>query len=219
MLVLIDLDNTLSDRAAVVESWAKEFAQDWSLPNDAVASILETDNDGYSSRREVLASVCERFAIDAPVEQVLAAYQSRVVELSVPTPGALDCLEAMRDRGWKTVILSNGSSGQQHGKIDALGLRSLVDGVCISGDLDVKKPTAKIFHAAAALVGAELSGGQLRDSWMVGDSPLHDIIGAERLGMKTAWLDRGRSWSEPSVTPTVTIASLEQLVAAIDLHE
>ncbi len=223
MLVMIDLDNTLSDRAAAVEAWAAEFAEAHNLADDAIDWIIDLDNDGYSQRSAVFEAIAKRFAIEVPVEQLLADYQRRVIELATPAPGALGCLAAMRARQWTIVILSNGSSGQQHGKIDALGLRSMVDGVCISGDLQIKKPAAEIFHAAASQVGMEITGRATLDIWMVGDSPLHDIVGASELGLATAWLDRGRSWPDhevaaahPGTEPTVAIGSLAELVGAID---
>ncbi|MCP5028502.1 MAG: HAD family hydrolase [Actinomycetia bacterium] len=76
----------------------------------------------------------------------------------------------------------------------------------------MKKPDRAIFAAAAAATGASLDG-----AWMVGDSPLHDIVGAARLGVRTAWLHRGRSWNVQQTEPTVTIDSLGDLPNAISM--
>lgn len=206
---MIDLDNTLADRERSVATWVDEFCSQNRLPSGANEWIVALDNDGYSDRRDVFTSIRDRFALTAPVDQLLAAYQRRIVELTAPTPGAFECLGALRARGDTTIIVTNGSSGQQHGKIDTLGFGELVDGIVVSGDLGVKKPAPEIFEAAA-----ELGRFSLRDAWMVGDSPRHDIDGARRLGMRTAWLSRGRRWSEPDYSPTLVIDSLELLVSS-----
>ncbi|MDH3705941.1 MAG: HAD family hydrolase [Acidimicrobiia bacterium] len=211
MLVMLDLDNTLSDRAAAVGTWVDEFVVDRGLPDRERAWILDRDQDGYSDRRDVFEAIIDRYALADPIDDLLTAYQRRVIELSTPTPGATSCLQDLRAAGHVLAIVSNGSSIQQHGKIDALGLRDLVDAVIISGDLDIKKPDPRIFEAASSAAGLPL--GQ---AWMVGDSPLHDVVGADRCEAKTAWLNRGRTWTDPTTEPTVTIGSLAELLPAIE---
>jgi len=44
---------------------------------------------------------------------------------------------------------------------------------------------------------------------------LHDIVGAAQCGVRTAWLQRGRTWTKTETEPTVTITSLEELVPAL----
>lgn len=208
---MLDLDNTLADREGAVRAWIDEFRTEWGLPVEAGEWMLEADADGYAERKGVFESIRSRFGLDAPVDELLADYRRRVVELTAPTAGAVECLHLLRARGWITAIVSNGTGGQQSAKIDALSLRPLVDAVCISGDLGVEKPDAAIFEEAATRTGSTLD-----DAWMVGDSPHHDIEGAARLGLRTAWLRRRREWPAGPVTPTATIDSLGQLVSAID---
>lgn len=210
MLVMLDLDNTLLDRHAAVTAWTTEFALERSLPPDAVEWMMTQDQDGYADRRTVFEMIRERFNLEPSVGSLLADYRQRVIELSALTPGATQCLELLRTTGHLTAIVTNGSSGQQHGKIDALGLRGLVDAVVVSGDLGIKKPDARVFQAAATATGSKLVG-----SWMVGDSPTHDIVGGSLCGAKTAWLNRRRSWIETAAEPTITISSLTELVPAI----
>ncbi len=210
MFAMIDLDNTLADRAAGVSAWVNEFVDAHGLRVDAAARILELDNDGYSDRVGVFETIRREFELAAPVDRLLAEYRERIVELTRLTPGAEGALRSLRARGAVIVIVSNGSSGQQHAKIDRLGLRPLVDAVCISDEVGVAKPDPRIFHAAASSVGRQLNE-VLTAAWMIGDSPLHDIAGARRLGIRTAWLRRHRTWTDPGVTPTVTLDSLADL--------
>ena len=207
---MIDLDNTLGNRTAAVESWIGEFRLAHSLPAEAQSWILEQDNDGYSARSDVFAAIRLRYGIETSTDDLLAAYQDRVIALAAPTVGAVESLAELRSLGYALAIVTNGSSKQQHGKIDAIGFRELVDAVIVSEDLGIKKPDPRIFHAAADATGVPLD-----QAWMVGDSARHDIVGGAAVGARTAWLHRGRSWSEAGAEPTVVLDDLTQLVAAI----
>lgn len=208
---MFDLDNTIADREGAVAAWLDEFSLEHQLSSEVRDWILDLDNDGYSDRLEVFGEIRERLNLNRPLDQLLAEYQERVVQLTGPTPGAIDCLQQMRRRRWTLALVTNGSSGQQQGKIDALGIRDLFDVICVSGELGVKKPSPEIFEAAAERIGESAAG-----AWMVGDSPLNDVEGGRRLGMNTAWVVRGRSWPEDLPPPTVAVASLTDLVEAID---
>ncbi|MEM9652666.1 MAG: HAD family hydrolase [Actinomycetota bacterium] len=208
---MLDLDNTLADRQAAVAAWVDEFCSAYDLPADASGWLLELDNDGYSDRREVFQAIRDRYRLASPVNDLLEAYQTRVVQLAAPIPGAVDCLRAMRGLGWTPALVTNGSSRQQHAKIDTLGFRDLVAAVVVSGDLGIKKPAPEIFHRAAELTGAPLAG-----AWMVGDSAIHDIEGGRAVGVNTAWVTRGRPWPDDLPAPTVQISSLTELIARID---
>lgn len=203
---MLDLDNTLADRSGAVSAWIDEFCAERELGAEAAAWLHESDQDGYADRATVFAEIRRRFGLPEPVERLLGDYRRRVVELVRPVDGAVECLTQLRSRGCRLAIVSNGSSGQQHAKIDQLGLRDLVDAVIVSGDLAIKKPDPQIFEAAA-----EACGGTAGEVWMVGDSPTHDIVGAAALGFKTAWLRRGRVWDASRYAPTVPDLSLDSL--------
>lgn len=213
VLVMIDLDNTLGNRTAAVQRWTEKFCDQRDLPAGSAAWILEQDNDGYSARSEVFTSIKEHFDLPEPVEQILEAYQSEIVQMAQPTTGAIECLKGLRSAGHTVAIVSNGSTRQQHGKIDVMSLRTLVDAVIVSGDLAIKKPDARIFQAAASATGQPLRG-----AWMVGDSALHDIVGAHAVGAETAWIHRDREWTEPSCAPTAIIGDLTQLLGVMQEH-
>jgi FMN phosphatase YigB (HAD superfamily) len=203
VLVMIDLDNTLADRETAVRRWAQEFSHQRELPSDAAAWIAEIDQDGYADRRAVFEAIRSRHGLSDSIDQLLDAYRSRIVELTTPCEGARSCLTALRDDGHLLAIVTNGSSQQQHAKIDALELRSMVDTVVVSADRAIFELVAN--DLKAPLVGA----------WMVGDSPTHDIEGPACIGMRTAWLHRGRPWGQRTTTPTVELDSLADLPHAI----
>jgi putative hydrolase of the HAD superfamily len=102
---------------------------------------------------------------------------------------------------------------QQELKLRRTGLASELSGWVISEAAGVKKPSPRIFQLAAAAVAASLEG-----AWVVGDSALADIADADGLGLRSAWLHRGRAWLEDGFAPT-TIAdscphAIRQLIEA-----
>ena len=212
---MFDLDNTLADRAGAVVTWIDEFCAAYQLPADAGPWLLEADNDGYADRATVFEAIVDRFSLDESVEELLAAYRRRVVELVRPTDGAASCLTTLRSAGVTLAIVSNGSSGQQHAKIDHLGLRALVDAVVVSGDHDIKKPDRRLFDIAIESCRFSPPSSGAQDMWMVGDSAVNDVVGPAAIGLRTAWLHRGRAWSHESAAPDLTLDSLVDLVPAL----
>ena len=215
MLIMIDLDNTLADRAGAVDSWIARFVADRGLEAEDATWLSEIDNDGYSSRLEVFTAIKERFGLPSPVAELLAEYQTEIVELAQPVPGATACLAELRANGWEIAIVTNGSTKQQNAKIDRLGFRPMVDAVVVSETLGIKKPDARIFEHTASLCGIDLHDPARENCWMVGDSPRHDIKGAAALGISTAWIPRGRSWPAQQPTPTLVVQDLALLPAQL----
>ncbi len=92
--------------------------------------------------------------------------------------GALEVLEALKDRGHRMVILTNGFEEVQHIKVDNSGLSGFFSGVYTSDFLGVKKPNPKAFELAAEAAGISMNGGIV----MIGDSIESDINGAQSVG-------------------------------------
>ncbi|MFF2923877.1 HAD family hydrolase [Streptomyces celluloflavus] len=108
-----------------------------------------------------------------------------------------EALGSARADGWTCVIVTNGRTVQQEGKIRNTGLDQLVQGWVVSEDVGHKKPEPEIFRAAAAIVSAPLPG-----AWVIGDSPHADIAGADALGLRSVWVTDGRPWTQDSYRPT-----------------
>jgi HAD superfamily hydrolase (TIGR01509 family) len=87
--------------------------------------------------------------------------------------------------------------------VEIAGLRPLVDSVCVSSVVGLRKPDPAIFRLAAEGLGKRMAG-----SWMVGDSPTHDIAGAGAAGLNTVWIARDREWQETDYRPTLVATSV-----------
>ena len=196
-LLLLDLDDTIADRAAAVVAWAGAVSQQWAPDDaDAVAYLVEQDADGYRPREELFAVLAERFALCEPVEVLVADFRDALRAALPPvSEDVKQRLRALRAGGWKVAVVTNGGAESQAGKIDQLELLPLLDACCISGALGIRKPDPRIFQIAAERCGETLDG-----AWMVGDSEV-DVVGAHRAGIGSIWLHRGRQWTREDVSP------------------
>lgn len=97
--------------------------------------------------------------------------------------GALDTLDALRERGHRTGLISNWDHRLHH-ILEGLGLAERLDPIVISCDVKAEKPNPRIFELAL-----EAADTAPADALMVGDSVLPDISGARGVGMAAVLLD------------------------------
>ena len=99
--------------------------------------------------------------------------------------GAIEMLEALRDRGYTLGSVTNRSYGGPKflEEVDELGLGQFFDEITISCDLGYMKPHRKIFEHALNALGVEPE-----ETVMVGDSLRADVAAAQALGMTAIWL-------------------------------
>lgn len=209
-LLLVDLDNTLVDRAFAFNQWAAEFVRDVGGSAADVAWLIEADGDGYQPRESLATAINARFetsyGIPALIELLLHEHVGAMV-LDSATAAALD---NARNHGWKIGVLTNGTVSQQMLKVKTTGLEKYVDAVVISEAEGVKKPDPRIFHLAAERVGVGLTG-----SWMVGDHPTADISGGRGVGLATGWVSRGRGWPSGLEPPSLSGRTAAEVIGAI----
>ncbi|OQQ13088.1 hydrolase [Streptomyces sp. M41(2017)] len=188
-LVLFDLDNTLVGRTAV-------------FPN-AIADLCNERNYGPDVEAWLLAELVQRaaptdferlreaFRLDAPALQLWQEYVDRMAAAVTCRPEVIEGLSRLRAATWTVGVITNGASDIQRAKLVATGLADLVDGVAVSGDLEIRKPDRRLYDLAASRCGSRLEDG----GWMVGDNPAGDIGGGYQAGLRTIWL-RGRPWPD-----------------------
>ncbi|GAA4943128.1 putative hydrolase of the HAD superfamily [Nonomuraea thailandensis] len=208
MLALFDLDNTLVDRLDAFRRWAAEFAAERKLGPRAVPWLEAADADGSVPMDAFFARVRDRFGLPEPAGELWRAYRARLPHLIRCRPEVLDGLERLRAAGWTVGIATNGMTDNQTGKIRHSGLATRVHGWAVSEAEGVRKPDARLFAIAAARCGTSLEGG----GWMVGDDAVNDIEGGRSAGLRTIWIDRGRTPQAPASDHVVG-----DVVAAIGL--
>jgi putative hydrolase of the HAD superfamily len=209
-LLLLDLDNTLLDRAGAFQAWATDFLRRIRAPQEELDWVLDVDADGLTNRWDVAEAIKERYRLRTPSIDIVEALDDGVIENCRLDPLVACALKIAKDSGWTSVVVTNGSSRQQEGKIRHSGLDRYLSDWVISEDVGVSKPNPRIFAIAAERARMRLSG-----AWMVGDSPEADIGGANALGLPSVWLHRGRRWVESRYAPTRTADGPIAALAAV----
>lgn len=108
---------------------------------------------------------------------------------------------------YKLVLITNGSPSLQQTKLAITPeLVPYFDEIMISGDFGVGKPDPSIFEHVLTLCDVKAE-----EALMVGDNRMTDILGANRVGIPSVWINRKNEEPIEEVTPTYEITNLEQL--------
>lgn len=122
--------------------------------------------------------------------------------------GVKKMLISLKEQG-KVYLVSNAQSCFTIPELKKLGLYNLFDGIVISSDLGVKKPSTEIFERAFAIFGIEKE-----DSIYVGNDMRDDIKGATDFGIRTLYIETPQSGKYPDIalpTPTYTASNHREM--------
>ncbi|MGB2570488.1 HAD family hydrolase [Micromonospora citrea] len=209
-LLLLDLDNTLLDRAGPFRAWGERFLAGIGAPGADIDWLLSIDADGLTDRWDVADAIRDRYDLRIPSIDLVDELRDGVVANTRLDPLVACALRIADDAGWVPVVVTNGSVRQEDAKIRGTGLDRYVADWVISEEAGVSKPNPRIFALAAQR--ARMS---LRGAWVVGDGPEADIGGAAAVGLPSVWLHRGRRWSDARFAPTRTVDSLIAAVSVV----
>jgi putative hydrolase of the HAD superfamily len=189
-LLLVDLDNTLVDRAGAFDRWAREYVS--ARGGDAAAAdwLVAADRDGLEPRERFAGMIAERFGLDGQDEgAILDELRGGLVRELITDDAVIRALRRARAAGWVPFVVTNGTVAQQERKLRHTGLDREVAGWVVSEGVGLRKPDPAIFQVAAARAGQSLEGAM-----MIGDSAQADVGGARAAGVRAVWLHRGRPW-------------------------
>ncbi len=149
-------------------SWLRAVADDyipfWQVTQDGLDYALELHGLTDAGLRETLLGLYQR----------LDAYPE--------VPGIL---RDLKDAGYATAILSNGSTDMLNAAIDSAGIRDVLDGSYSVEDVGVFKPHDKVYALAEGRLGVKDADVAFFSSncW--------DATHASRYGFTTVWVNRG----------------------------
>jgi HAD superfamily hydrolase (TIGR01549 family) len=115
---------------------------------------------------------------------------------------------------YRMALLSNFDDSQTGREIvQDSGVGHLFEIIVISADVAMRKPNPAIFRHLLDAMGLEP-----QEMLFVGDTPLEDVLGAQRAGIPIAWLSHGRTELPPGVDPPdIVVKTLADLPAALDM--
>lgn len=213
--VLFDLDETLLDRTASLTAFLADQHERFGAVLGGVdleawrARFLALDARGSVKKSKVYPALLAEFGGDPSAEALLADYLEACCRYARPFAGMSETLRALRARGKRLAVVSNGETVFQGRHVSALALETLVDAVLVSQTEGLRKPDPALFHRAAEHLGVAPA-----DCLFVGDNPTADILGAAGAGMRTAWFRCGQTWpGDLPPNPGPTIEALEEVLA------
>lgn len=133
--------------------------------------------------------------------------QHTMARLSEPLAGARELLAWLHGRGVKLGIMTNGFASLQQPRLQYTGFAEFFDLLIISEHESHPKPHRAIFESALRQMGNPPPETVL----MVGDSLTSDILGGNRVGMATCWLNSANKPNETNIIPTFTVHNWVEL--------
>lgn len=118
--------------------------------------------------------------------------------------GALEVLNGLRRRGKKLYLLSNAQACFTVPELKSLGIYDLFDGIFISSDVKVRKPSLAFYEKVLGDIDPS-------KCVMIGNDEFDDIRGAMSAGMDACYIQTAQSPSFPVNLPSVRINSLREI--------
>ncbi len=187
--------------AAVAELW-----RDKQIEYTRLRTLSNTYKPFWEVTQDALVFTCRKLGLDLTLDaqtQLMGQYAKLQA-----FPENLGVLQALKARGLKLAILSNGNPDMLNAAVQAAGMQGLFTQV-LSVDSVQKFKTAP----EAYQLGPDVLGVAARDALFV-SSNCWDVCGAAWFGYRTFWVNRANApMEELGVTPNAQGRSLTDLLA------
>jgi 2-haloacid dehalogenase len=222
--LLFDIDNTLMDfsageKAALYQTFEElgsplsdEEHQAYLAINAGVWAQFE---QGLLDSKTVQRLRFEQFLEyrrqdPARAQAVNDHYVENLGRQAVVMDGALEMLRRVRER-YRLAVVTNGLHLVQRARLERSGFLPLLDGVFISQEMGVQKPTKAYFDAVFTAFGS----GDPQHYLMIGDSLSADIQGGINAGIDTCWFRPAGMEPRADIVPTYTVRGYDELLALL----
>jgi len=194
----------LLDKINKVRKWY------WSDPERHKAGRM----DLIKARREIVKmSLNElRFFYEDSADKIVDAYSKRHEELICLFPDSINTLEKLKADGIRFVLITNGSSEKQRGKINRFCLSSYFEFCLIEEEVGFGKPDTRVYEIALMKLGLKAD-----EVWMVGDNLKWDIEAPQKVGIFSIWNDYRKKGlpEDAAIIPDKIIHSISELLSEV----
>ncbi len=209
---LIDTTSVTQQLERMVGQHASAFSERWREKQ------LE-----YSFRRALMKqyenfSVCTRQALDYTdtyFQTQLSAHQKQQLLDSyrvLPAfPDVIPCLEQLKEKSIKMYAFSNGTASAVEKLLDTAGMKEFFTDIISTDEIQSFKPNPVVYQHLLKRINSNAE-----NTWLVSSNPF-DVLGADAVGLKSAWLKRNSSsifdpWEQE---PTINIRNLSELYSKL----
>lgn len=149
------------------------------------------------------------YKLNIAPEQAAEWYEEALSKQAILLPGALEVVRAISEK-LPVIILTNGISHIQHGRIDSSPLAPYLSGLLISEEIGAPKPAPDMYLKALEMLG----GLKPSEVLMIGDSLTSDIQGAINAGVPACWYNPGHKPRPENMQIDFEIDRMEQMIEA-----
>ncbi len=192
----------------------------WRKANDMWHMMYDGILPGEIARVYTFKNTLRELKLDTSIAESMGkTFESLMIESTRPSPGAAEVLDALRDAGLATGIITNGYTMMQRRKIEHHGFSGRVDHIFVSEAVGAHKPDIRIFEAALSAVDAKAG-----EAMHVGDHFANDIEGALDAGLQAALYDpagkqaQALQQSTSGIQPSHIIGQLTEVLAIVGLE-
>ena len=134
-------------------------------------------------------------------------YWDTLMAASQPSPGAMECLAALKAEGYILGIGTDMTIDIQLEKLEKLGMLSYFDFIVSSEEANAEKPDPRLFR-----ICVEKAGVRPEECLFLGDSYKKDYLGPLAAGMQALWYAPEDSSAHPEAKTLTHFAHLPELV-------
>jgi putative hydrolase of the HAD superfamily len=206
---------TPSEVAETISAFARNFWADPERHRRGRMRLSDTRREIVAGSLAVLASTGRRVPPAGVAQRLAERFSAHRDEHMRLFPDAHNVIDALRARGTRLALVTNGASDAQRAKIDRFDLANRFDHIQIEGEHAFGKPDERAYLHALHRLGADA-----RATWMVGDNLEWEVAAPQRLGIFGIWFDAAGKGlpGNTTVRPDRIVASLSELLA-IDAAE
>jgi HAD superfamily hydrolase (TIGR01662 family) len=150
---------------------------------------------------------------DISLDKLLEVYYLEVYSERKVYPEVVSVLSSFKNMGVRMGIVSNTTNPvfMKEKEMQATGLKPFFEFAIYSSGTPYRKPHPSIFESA--MIHLDMNSAEIL---FVGDNISMDVVGAQGVGMKSAWLNRDKKKLPAGINPDYELHSLEDLLR-IDL--
>lgn len=221
--LLFDADGTLFDYDQAEAKALQSAFHDFALPytTRTMAEYHEINrqiwNDFENKRISAAELRTRRFdllfealGVNSDPDRFSAVYLRHLAAQTDLIAGAYELITTLRGR-CRLGIITNGLHDVQRPRLERSTLAGMFDVVIVSEEIGAAKPEPAFFYTAFDRMGQPPKEEVL----VTGDSLTSDIQGGINFGLDTCWYNPRKVSSDPYISPTYEITSLDQFIALL----
>jgi phosphoglycolate phosphatase len=212
--LLFDLDGTLVDSAADLQSTLNHLLQEYSLPQLGLAQVKSMIGDGVAKlvERALVATGGDGVHVDKAARRFLELYEGHAVALTTAYPEVRDVLMYLHAQGFILAVVTNKPLAATREILTTLDLDHFFTTVVGGDSAPRRKP-----HPDPVLKALADIGLQSHEAMMIGDN-YHDVEAAHAAGVDAIMVTYGYSHKPPSETGAdYVVESMSEILACFQL--